>query len=245
MSSRVIDSNHKVLRSADQIARRFNHEYIGTDHILLALVQLGHGVAMTVLERRNIDPDRIRDEILRIVQHGPNADQVVMGWLPYTPRAQKVVEYAVDEAWSLNHNSVGTEHLLLGCLREEESVAYTVLLNLGLNLDEARKAVLWELGNTVVWVRSNDGTAGKIAREIAATGQWCGLPILADALQEAGCEDGELLEHLRRGVDHGCEARRGSGCQVLDRLLAVADEKPPKPPPEPPQRPRRWWQLWR
>src|ERR1700733_10119929 len=120
MYERFTDRARKVMQLANQEAQRFNHEYIGTEHLLLGLIKEGSGVAANVLHNLDIDLRKIRLEIEKIVQSGP--DMVTMGKLPQTPRAKKAIEYAVQEAMGLDHNYVGTEHILLGLLREEEGV---------------------------------------------------------------------------------------------------------------------------
>src|SRR5471032_1865052 len=141
------DRARKVMQLANQEAQRFNHEYIGTEHILLGLVKEGSGVAANVLKNLDIDLRKIRLEVEKIVQSGP--DMVTMGKLPQTPRAKKVIEYSIEEARNLNHNYVGTEHLLLGLLREQEGVAAQVLINLGLKLEDVREEVLNLLGHNM------------------------------------------------------------------------------------------------
>jgi ATP-dependent Clp protease ATP-binding subunit ClpC len=133
------------MQLANQEAQRFNHEYIGTEHILLGLVKEGSGVAANVLKNLDVDLRKIRLEVEKIVQSGP--DMVTMGKLPQTPRAKKVIEYSMEEARNLNHNYVGTEHILLGLLREQEGVAAQVLMNLGLKLEDVREEVLNLLGH--------------------------------------------------------------------------------------------------
>jgi ATP-dependent Clp protease ATP-binding subunit ClpC len=147
MYERFTDRARKVMQLANQEAQRFNHEYIGTEHILLGLVKEGSGVAANVLKNLDIDLRKIRLEVEKIVQSGP--DMVTMGKLPQTPRAKKVIEYAIEEARNLNHNYVGTEHLLLGLLREQEGVAAQVLINLGLKLEDVREEVLNLLGHNM------------------------------------------------------------------------------------------------
>ena len=140
MFERLTDRARKVMALANQEAQRFNHEYIGTEHILLGLVKEGSGVGANVLKHLEIDLRKVRLEVEKLVKSGP--DMVTMGKLPQTPRAKKVIEYAIEEARSLNHNYVGTEHLLLGLLREQDGVAAQVLMNLGLKLDDVREEVL-------------------------------------------------------------------------------------------------------
>ena len=144
MFERFTDRARKVMALANQEAQRFNHEYIGTEHILLGLVKEGSGVGANVLKNLDVDLRKVRLEVEKLVRSGP--DMVTMGKLPQTPRAKKVIEYAIEEARNLNHNYVGTEHLLLGLLREHEGVAAQVLMNLGLKLDEVREEVLNLLG---------------------------------------------------------------------------------------------------
>src|SRR5687768_9155279 len=144
MFERFTDRARKVMALANQEAQRFNHEYIGTEHILLGLVKEGSGVGANVLKNLDVDLRKVRLEVEKLVKSGP--DMVTMGKLPQTPRAKKVIEYAIEEARQLNHNYVGTEHLLLGLLREHDGVAAQVLMNLGLKLDEVREEVLNLLG---------------------------------------------------------------------------------------------------
>src|ERR1700710_2022439 len=144
MFERFTDRARKVMALAKQEAQRFNHEYIGTEHILLGLVKEGSGVGANVLKNLDVDLRKVRLEVEKLVKSGP--EMVTMGKLPQTPRAKKVIEYAIEEARNLNHNYVGTEHLLLGLLREHDGVAAQVLMNLGLKLEEVREEVLNLLG---------------------------------------------------------------------------------------------------
>ena len=145
MYERFTDRARKVMQLANQEAQRFNHEYIGTEHVLLGLIKEGSGVAANVLKNLDVDLRKIRLEVEKLVQSGP--DMVTMGKLPQTPRAKKVIEYSMEEARHLNHNYVGTEHILLGLLREQEGVAAQVLMNLGLKLEDVREEVLNLLGH--------------------------------------------------------------------------------------------------
>src|SRR5205809_4382862 len=144
MFERFTDLARQVMALTNQEAQRFNHEYIGTEHILLGLVKEGSGVGANVLKNLDVDLRKVRLEVEKLVKSGP--DMVTMGKLPQTPRAKKVIEYAIEEARNLNHNYVGTEHLLLGLLREHDGVAAQVLMNLGLKLEEVREEVLNLLG---------------------------------------------------------------------------------------------------
>jgi ATP-dependent Clp protease ATP-binding subunit ClpC len=158
MYERFTDRARKVMQLANQEAQRFNHEYIGTEHILLGLVKEGSGVAANVLKNLDVDLRRIRLEVEKLVQSGP--EMVTMGKLPQTPRAKKVIEYSMEEARNLNHNYVGTEHILLGLLREQEGVAAQVLINLGLKLEDVREEVLNLLGHGL----ESDDDAGERSR---------------------------------------------------------------------------------
>src|SRR5713226_8032762 len=163
MYERFTDRARKVMQLANQEAQRFNHEYIGTEHILLGLVKEGSGVAANVLKNLDIDLRKIRLEVEKIVQAGP--DMVTMGRLPQTPRAKKVIEYSIEEARNLGHNYVGTEHLLLGLLREQEGVAAQVLMNLGLKLEDVREEVLNLLGHNMATEESGGGGSGGSERQ--------------------------------------------------------------------------------
>jgi hypothetical protein len=165
MYERFTDRARKVMQLANQEAQRFNHEYIGTEHLLLGLVKEGSGVAAHVLKNLDINTGKLRLEVEKIVRSGP--DRVTMGKLPQTPKVKKVIEYSIEEARNLNHNYVGTEHLLLGLLREQEAVAAQVLMNLGLKLEDVRVEVLNLLGHSLTSLvrRQNAPTRfGRMAR---------------------------------------------------------------------------------
>jgi ATP-dependent Clp protease ATP-binding subunit ClpC len=135
----------KVLQMAREEAQRLHHEYVGTEHILLGLIREGEGVAAAVLQNLNVDLDDIQQKIEETVKKG-KAAQGAGPDLPYTSRAKKVLELAMSEARELNHSYVGTEHLLLGLLREEKGIAAQVLTDAGVNLDAARAETLRLLG---------------------------------------------------------------------------------------------------
>jgi ATP-dependent Clp protease ATP-binding subunit ClpC len=146
MFDRFTERARKVMSLARLEAQRFYHDYVGTEHILLALVKEGTGVAAVVLKKMGVELKEIRQEIEKTVERGPepvNPNQQ----LPYTPRAKRVLELALEEARSLGHHYIGTEHLLLGLLREQEGIAAQVLINLGLKLDEVREEIHNFLGS--------------------------------------------------------------------------------------------------
>ncbi|MCU0770582.1 MAG: ATP-dependent Clp protease ATP-binding subunit [Verrucomicrobia bacterium] len=133
----------QVLALARKEADRFNHNFIGTEHLLLGLIKLGQGVAVNVLQRMGLDLDTVRLEVEKQVGTGP--DQKMIGNIPYTPRVKKVLALAAKEAKALNHTYVGTEHILLGLLREGDGVAARVLKSLDIDIEACRQETLREL----------------------------------------------------------------------------------------------------
>ncbi len=133
----------KVLTLAQEEATRFNHNYIGTEHLLLGLVREGEGVAAKVLGNLGVELNRVRSAVEFIIGRG---DRMIVGEIGLTPRAKKVIELAVDEARRLGHHYIGTEHLLLGLVREGEGIAAGVLESLGVNLEKVRKETIGVLG---------------------------------------------------------------------------------------------------
>ena len=138
------DRTRKVLQMAREEAARLHHEFVGTEHLLLGIVREGEGVACAVLQNLDADLEDIRDEIEKTVKEGKAANRG--DDLPYTSRAKKILELSMSEARELNHSYVGTEHLLLGVLREEKGIGAQVLMNLGLTLERVRAETLRLLG---------------------------------------------------------------------------------------------------
>src|SRR5712691_9882015 len=132
----------KVLSLAQEEAQRFQHNYIGTEHLLLGLVREGEGVAAKVLSNLGVELNKVRSAVEFIIGRG---DRIVLGEIGLTPRAKKVIELAVDEARRLNHHYIGTEHLLLGLLREGSGIGAGVLEDLGDSLNRARHEVMQAL----------------------------------------------------------------------------------------------------
>lgn len=130
----------QVLALAREEAERFHHNFVGTEHLLLGLIRLGRGVAVNVLVKMGVDLETTRLEVEK--QGGPGPDQKVSGLIPYTPRVKKVLALADKERKALNHTYLGTEHILLGLLREGDGVAARVLTNLGLDTDVTRQHIL-------------------------------------------------------------------------------------------------------
>jgi ATP-dependent Clp protease ATP-binding subunit ClpC len=135
----------KVLQLAQEEAQRFNHNYIGTEHLLLGLVREGEGVAAKVLANLGVELNKVRSAVEFIIGRG---DRTVTGDIGLTPRAKKVIELSVDEARRLNHHYIGTEHLLLGLVREGEGIAAGVLESLGVSLDKVRSQVIYVLNQS-------------------------------------------------------------------------------------------------
>jgi len=144
MFDKFTDRARKVIALARQEAERLNNDYIGTEHVLMGLIKEGSGVASNILENLSVDPDKVLFEIEKIVQPGTN--MVTMGQLPFTPRTKKMLEYSLEEMRNLGHNYIGTEHLLLGLIRENDSEAAQVMISMGIELDKVRKEVLKILG---------------------------------------------------------------------------------------------------
>ncbi|MBF0197606.1 MAG: ATP-dependent Clp protease ATP-binding subunit [Planctomycetes bacterium] len=144
MFDKFTDRARKVIALARQEAERLNNDYIGTEHVLMGLIKEGSGVASNILENLNVDPEKVLLEIEKIVQPGSNT--VTMGQLPFTPRTKKMLEYSLEEMRNLGHNYIGTEHLLLGLIRENDSEAAQVMISMGIELDLVRKEVLKILG---------------------------------------------------------------------------------------------------
>ncbi|HHX77091.1 MAG TPA: ATP-dependent Clp protease ATP-binding subunit, partial [Firmicutes bacterium] len=141
MFGRFTERAQKVLVLAQEEARNLNHNYVGTEHLLLGLIREGEGIAFRVLDAMNVDIASIKKELDKVLGKG----EMASASLSYTPRAKKIIELAIEESRNLGHNYVGTEHLLLGIIREGEGVAAQVLNNLGVELGEVRKMVMKNL----------------------------------------------------------------------------------------------------
>src|SRR5664280_663321 len=148
----------QVLALARKEADRFNHNFVGTEHLLLGLIKLGQGVAVNVLQKLGLDLETVRLEVEKQVGTGP--DQKMMGNIPYTPRVKKVIALAQKEAKNLNHTYVGTEHLLLGLLREGEGVAAQVLRSLDVDIEQCRQEILNELDPNFAPQEESGGVTG-------------------------------------------------------------------------------------
>jgi ATP-dependent Clp protease ATP-binding subunit ClpC len=196
---RFTDRARRVVVLAEEEARMLNHNYIGTEHVLLGLIREGEGVAAKVLESLGISLEAVRQQVEEIIGQG---QQVPSGHIPFTPRAKKVLELASREAKQLGHNYIGTEHILLGLIREGEGVAAQVLVKLGADLNRVRQQVIQllhgyqgnepadhgrRLGKRARARLMDDGLAriDALDRRLAAIERWVGMrPDLDDVDQE-------------------------------------------------------------
>jgi ATP-dependent Clp protease ATP-binding subunit ClpC len=151
--SKFTERARKVLHLAQEEAQRFKHNYIGTEHLLLGLIRDGDGVAAKVLSNLGVDLDKARSSVESILGRG---NRVVIGEIGLTPRAKKVIELAVDEARRLHHHYFGTEHLLLGLVREGQGIGAGVLESLGVSLEKVRLQTMQVLGK-LERSENNDG----------------------------------------------------------------------------------------
>jgi ATP-dependent Clp protease ATP-binding subunit ClpA len=178
----------KVLSLAQEEAQRFQHNYIGTEHLLLGLVREGEGVAAKVLNNLGVDLNKVRSTVEFIIGRG---DRIVLGEIGLTPRAKKVIELAVDEARRLNHHYIGTEHLLLGLVREGEGIASGVLESLGVNLERVRTQTIMVLSHA-------GGTPAEESTEKPT-------PRLTEAfgkVLQLAQEEARLFQHDHVGTEH-------------------------------------------
>jgi ATP-dependent Clp protease ATP-binding subunit ClpC len=253
MFNRFTERARKVIILAKEEARRFNHDYIGTEHILLGLVREGEGVAAAVLQKLDVSLENIRLEIEKLVQPGPTTQ--IIGDIPFTPRAKKALELAAEEARSLGHNYIGTEHLLLGLIREGEGIASQVLLNLGMDLNSVRNEVMNLLGSALPGMnqggpqsKTKTPALDAFGRDLTALARENKLDPVIDRVQEiervvqvlsrrtknnpvllgeAGVGKTAIVEGLAQLIIQGNipEVLRGKRIVVLDLALMVAGTK--------------------
>ena len=167
MFERFTDRARRVVVLAQEEARRLNHNYIGTEHILLGLIQEGEGHAAKAIEELNISIDSVRSEVVEIIGEG---QQSPSGHIPFTPRAKKVLELSLREALQLGHNYIGTEHILLGLIREGEGVAAQVLKKLGAELSQVRQTVIKLISNSGEGKKAQAASTGGRERPGSGTG---------------------------------------------------------------------------
>lgn len=194
MFERFTDRARRVVVLAQEEARMLNHNYIGTEHILLGLIHEGEGVAAKALESLGIALEGVRQQVEEIIGQGQQAPS---GHIPFTPRAKKVLELSLREALQLGHNYIGTEHILLGLIREGEGVAAQVLVKLGADLNRVRQQVLQLLS----------GYQGKESTETGSGGRGEGTPSSSLVLDQFGrnmtvlAREGKLDPVIGRGKE--------------------------------------------
>ncbi|MGI9585807.1 MAG: Clp protease N-terminal domain-containing protein, partial [Acidimicrobiia bacterium] len=173
MFERFTDRARRVVVLAQEEARLLNHNYIGTEHILLGLIHEGEGVAARALESLDINLESVRSQVVEIIGQGSQAPS---GHIPFTPRAKKVLELSLREALQLGHNYIGTEHILLGLIREGEGVAAQVLVKLGAELTKVRQTVIQLLSG--VQGDEGSGTPGSGSSGARGEGSSSGSAVL-------------------------------------------------------------------
>ena len=204
----------QVMALARKEAERFNHNYVGTEHLLLGLIKLGQGVAVNVLQKMGLDLETVRTEVEKQVGSGPEAKTV--GNIPYTPRVKKVLAFAGKEAKALNHSYVGTEHILLGLLREGDGVAARVLKNLEVDIERTRNEILKELDPNFT---PSESEPEPQAQEVAAAKKDAKTP----ALKAFGRD---LTELARKGEIDPVIGRQGEIERVIQILCRRTKNNP-------------------
>jgi ATP-dependent Clp protease ATP-binding subunit ClpC len=222
MFERFSQRARRVVVLAQEEARMLDHNYIGTEHILLGLIREGEGVAGRALESLGISLEAVRQQVEQIIGRGQQAPS---GHIPFTPRAKKVLELALREAQQLGHNYIGTEHILLGLIREGSGVAAQVLVKLGADLNRVRQQVIRLLhGYQGEDVTGEDlplpgdalARAGSLDRRLAAIERWVGLrPDLDDVDQEIGRVRREKEAAIDRQDFEASAALRDQEAQLL------------------------------
>ena len=169
MFERFTDRSRRVVVLAQEEARMLNHNYIGTEHLLLGLIHEGEGVAARALESLGISLEAVRHQVEEVIGHG---EELPSGHIPFTARAKKVLELSLREAMQLGHNYIGTEHILLGLLREGEGVAAQVLVKLGADRNRVRRQVIQLLHGHAPEAMTG---LGSIESRLSALEQWVGI----------------------------------------------------------------------
>src|SRR5438552_2114467 len=183
MFERFTDRARRVVVLAQEEARLLNHNYIGTEHLLLGLIHEGEGLAAKALESLGVTLDHVRSQVEDMIGVGTATPQ---GHIPFTPRAKKVLELSLREALQLGHNYIGTEHILLGLLREGEGVAAQVLQKLGLELQKVRQTVLQLLAGYTGGRSIEESVPGSVFLSALSVDAHRMLELAADAARDLG-----------------------------------------------------------
>ena len=200
---RFTDRARRVVVLAQEEARLLNHNYIGTEHILLGLIHEGEGVAAKALESLGISLEAVRAQVEEIIGHGGQAPS---GHIPFTPRAKKVLELSLREALQLGHNYIGTEHILLGLIREGEGVAAQVLVKLGADLSRVRQQVIQLLSGYAGSKESGGAPHGwRPSAEAAPSGSARPRPVRSKSHATRAREKARP-RHRSRPRDRACDA---------------------------------------
>ena len=204
---RFTNRARQVIILARKEADRFNHNYIGTEHILLAIIRLGQGVAVEVMREMGLDFETLRIEVEKSVGTGPETKTI--GDVPFTAKAKRVIELAAEEARGLNHTYIGTEHILLGLLREAEGVAARILKNLDVDIEEARQRVLDKLGAQFGHADEGMGKPGEKKVKSPA------LRAFGRNLTELACKDQldpviDRVDEIQRVIQVLCRRRKNN-----------------------------------
>ena len=229
MFERFTDRARRVVVLAQEEARMLNHNYIGTEHILLGLIHEGEGVAAKALESLGISLDAVRQQVEEIIGRGQQAPP---GHIQFTPRAKKVLELSLREAKALGHNYIGTEHILLGLIREGSGVAAQVLVKLGADLNRARQQVVQLLHGYHGEDVTGEGPplpddaltrVDSLDRRLAAIERWVGLRPDLDDLDDLDQEIGRVRREKEAAIDRqDFEASVGLRDQEKQLLAARA-----------------------
>ena len=200
MFERFTERARQVVVLAQEEARTLKHNYIGTEHILLGLLREEEGLAARVLESLDITVERVRAQVVRIVGSG---EEVTSGQIPFTPRAKKVLELALREAMNLGHNYIGTEHILLGLVSENEGVAARILLDCDAGAQTVRNEVIRMLSGPGARERARSRATSSRASPQVIDQAWAGG--LSRVLDDLAAE---IRRELKRAPDRGSTARR-------------------------------------
>jgi ATP-dependent Clp protease ATP-binding subunit ClpC len=212
MNYNFSDQVRKVLGMAREEAIRLHHDYVGTEHILLGVIRESDGIAAAVLAHLSVRPEQVKERIEESVRRGTAI--TTLGELPYTSRAKKVLEFSMAEARELDHSHVGTEHLLLGLLREEKGIAAEVLNQLGVTLEEARRQTLIRLGTAPNAVQAAGTPASRWTNR--------GRRKVSTKMRVFGGMATETAA-LSSAIQEWIDEREAEGFQVTDKSVQVVE----------------------